>query len=292
MSEGFIDIFGSLPTAERLVFEIRSWGSDPGYAGVFRDRWAKQQGLPPDLVAEIAALPPQNYREEALRRIEPHARPASEFVEQFRKAGARKTILHNLLPTEPGLSNDDLAEVVRQFPEDLIGFARVDPRKGVEAAREIRRCVDRYGFKGATVTPFWHSIRADDETCFPVYEACSELGVPVWIHCSVNWSRSRPLSYEHPLHLDAIASRFSRLKIIAGHGGWPWIPDMVAVAWRHPNGYLDTTAFRPRHLATQGTGWEMLRYFMSRTLRGKVDMVAARAVARAGGRGGTRSRPR
>ena len=270
MSKPFIDIFGSMPTAERLAFEIFSWGSDPGYAGVFRDRWAGLQGLSPALVAEIAALPPATFRQEAVKRLQPHARSASEIVAQLRRAGASKTILHNLLPTEPGLSNDELAMLVGQFPDDLIGFARVDPRKGAEAAREIKRCVETFGFKGATITPFWHKTRADDEVCFPLYEACSELGVPVWIHCSVNWSRGTPLSYEHPLHIDAIASRFSRLKIIAGHGGWPWIADMVAVAWRHPNVYVDTTAFRPKHLATQGTGWEMLWYFMSRTLKGKV----------------------
>ncbi len=266
----FIDIFGSMPTADRLAFEILSWGSDPGYSGIFRDRWSDLQNLPRELVESVAAMPRSAFPSEAVKRLEPFARPASDIVAELRRAGAAKTVLHNLLPTEPGLANDDLAAIVADFPDDLIGFARIDPSRGKDAAREIRRCVAEFSFKGVTMTPFWHSLRASDEVCRPIYETCIDLGIPVWIYCSVNWSRGKSLEFEHPLHLDAVASRYPDLKIIAGHGGWPWIPDMVAVAWRHPNVYVDTTAFRPRHIATAGSGWDMLWYFMNRTLSGKV----------------------
>lgn len=266
----FIDIFGSMPTPERLAFEIFSWGSEEGYSGVFQDRWADLQGLPRDVVKRVAALPRDGYRKTAVAIIEPYARPLSDILGELRAAGAAKTILHNLLPTEPGLANDDLAKLTAAYPDDLVGFARVRPDSGADGAKEIRRCVEKFGFRGVTMTPFWGKVRADDEVCVPLYEACVELDVPIWIHCSVNWSRGTPLSYEHPLHLDNVASRFPKLKIIAGHGGWPWIADIVATTWRHPNVYVDTTAFRPRHIATTGSGWEMLWYFMSRALRNKV----------------------
>lgn len=266
----FIDMFGSMPTAERLAFEILSWGSDPGYSGVFRDRWARLQGLPPQVVAEVAALPRSGFEETGPARLAPFLRKTEDVIAELRAAGAAATVLHNPLPTAPGLPNDALAALVARYPNDLIGFARIDPTRPGEAAAEIKRCVTRFGFKGATMTPFWHRIRASDESCRPIYEVCIEHGIPIWIHTSVHWVRSTPLSYEHPLHLDEVAVRFPDLKIVAGHGGWPWIADMVAVAWRHPNVYVDTTAFRPRHIATPGSGWDMLWYFMSRTLEHKV----------------------
>jgi len=269
MSQPFIDLFGSFPTAERLSFEMLSWGSDPGYSGTFRDRWAKLQKLPLDAVAEVAGLPPSAFPDEAVKRLAPHVRPADDVIAEMRAAGAVRTILHNPLPTTPGLKNDDLAALVARYPDDLIGFARIDPRDPAAAAAEIRRAPG-LGLKGVTMTPFWAKVRADDESLEPVYRACLDTGLPIWIHTSVYWVRTTPLVYEHPLHLDAVASRHPDLTIIAGHGGWPWIADMVAVAWRHPNLYVDTTAFRPRHVATQGSGWDMLWYFMSRTLQRKV----------------------
>ncbi len=266
----FCDMFGTMPTPERLAFEILSWGRDPGYSGAFRDRWAKLQGLPSAVVAEVAALEPEVLAREGPVRLAPYAKSVADLVKAQRAAGAEKTVLHNLLPTRPALTNDALAAVVTQFPDDLIGFARVDPGGGRAAADEIRRCARNFGSKGVTVTPFWHKTRIDDEVCRPVIEAALEEGLALWVHTSVYWVRTTPLTYEHPLHLDAVAARYPDLRIIAGHGGWPWIADMVAVSWRHPNLYVDTTAFRPKHLAVVGSGWEMLHYAMSRHLKGKV----------------------
>jgi predicted TIM-barrel fold metal-dependent hydrolase len=264
------DIFGSLPTVERLAFEIRSWGSEGGYSSVFADRWSAILGVPADLVARVANLPDTDFRRQAIALLEPVARPLEDLVLALRQAGVERTVLHNLLPTTPGLSNDDLARHVQAFPDDLIGFARVDPTQGQLAADEVRRCVQTLGFRGATITPFWHRVRANDPVCWPLYRACSELGVPIWIHTSINWVRSAALSFEHPLFIDEVAAQFPELTIIVGHGGWPWIADMVAVAWRQPNVYVDTSAFRPKHLAVPNSGWDMLWHFMSRTLRQKV----------------------
>ena len=41
-----------------------------------------------------------------------------------------------------------LREAVRRFPNRLIPFARLDPRYGEEALRELAFAVDRLGFKG------------------------------------------------------------------------------------------------------------------------------------------------
>lgn len=263
------DMFGSLPTAERLAFEIRSWGSDPGYRSMFAARFSKLHGISKEVLDTVSQLSAERYRERSVELLAPYARSTDDILTSLRAAGAVRTVVHNLLPTVPGLTNDDLAETI-SGRQELIGFVRIDPTGPAAAAREIRRCVEEYGFRGVTLTPFWHRVRADDPSLSPIYEAALEMSVPVWIHTSVNWVRTTPLTYEHPLHLDAVASRYPELRIIAGHGGWPWLADMVAVAWRQPNVYIDVSAFRPRHIATPGTGWDMLWHYLPRTLQDKV----------------------
>jgi len=86
------------------------------------------------------------------------------------------------------------------------------------------------------------------------------------VHTSMNWQRDRPLDLELPEHVDRVAGRFPEVPIICGHGGWPWVNQMVAVAWRHPKVYIDISAFRPRHVFAPGSGWESLVYYGARTI--------------------------
>lgn len=262
-------MFGSFPTAERLAFDIRSFGTVEGYSELFGQRLSRILGVPAAVIGEVARLPERDYARRAIDLLEPHTSTAAELVRHLESQGVTRTVLHNPMPSTPYLPNDNLAALVAAHPEHLIGFCRIKPESPDDASAEIRRCV-AMGLRGVTMTPFWHRVRADDPALDPIYTTCVELDVPIWIHTSVFWERTTPLTYEHPLYLDDVASRHPDLRIIAGHGGWPWIAEAVAVAWRQPNVYLDVSAFRPRHIATPGSGWEMLWYQLPRMLATKV----------------------
>ena len=193
-----------------------------------------------------------------------------DIVDDLASAGVEATVIHNFLPTPGGMTNRELAETIAPHRERLIGFVRVNPHDVQRSLVEADECVATAGFRGVTVTPFWHRVRADDPLLDPVWQYCVEHDLVAYIHTSVNWVRSIPLDYEHPLIVDRVACRYPDLRIAAGHGGWPWIPDMVAVAMRQPNVYVDFSAFRPKHLATPGTGWDMLWYSLQRNLQDKV----------------------
>lgn len=266
----FYDMFGSFPTAERLAFDIRSWGSVDGYNELFAPRLSAFLDIPLDVIGEVSRLGDEQFAARAIDLLAPHAKSPGEIVAYLAEQGATRTVLHNLLPTKPGISNDSLAEITGKFPGQLIGFCRVDPTDPVQAAAEIRRCIPGLGMRGVTMTPFWARIRANDPALDPVYRACADLDVPVWIHTSLYWDRTIPLTFEHPLYLDEVAARYPSLRIIAGHGGWPWINEMVAVAWRQPNVYIDISAFRPKNVAAPSSGWDTLWYHVSRSLARKV----------------------
>jgi uncharacterized protein len=46
--------------------------------------------------------------------------------------------------------------------------------------------------------------------------------------------------------LDTIACDFPELKIIGIHTGWPWVEEMISVAWKHPNVYIGSDAYAPK----------------------------------------------
>ena len=51
----------------------------------------------------------------------------------------------------------------------------------------------------------------------------------------------RPIPY-----LDDVALDFPDLTIVGGHIGYPWTTEMVALATKYPNVYIDTSAYTAR----------------------------------------------
>jgi predicted TIM-barrel fold metal-dependent hydrolase len=199
-------------------------------------------------------------RRELTPRMRALSMPLDDFVRQLDNMGVAKAVLFNLDEETPsglaGLPNDYYAGIVRQYPEKFIGIAGIDPLKGMRAVREIRRSYD-LGLRGVGVRPFMFGIPPTHAKMYPIYAACVELDIPIWFHLSVNYS-TRSMDVERPIHLDRVAEDFPELKMIAGHGGWPWVAEMMAVAWRNPNVYVDIASYLPKYLATPGSGWEPL----------------------------------
>lgn len=51
-----------------------------------------------------------------------------------------------------------------------------------------------------------------------------------------------PSEAGRPIYLDEVALAFPELKIIGAHLGQPWHEEMMILAWKHPNLYIDTSA--------------------------------------------------
>jgi predicted TIM-barrel fold metal-dependent hydrolase len=97
-----------------------------------------------------------------------------------------------------------------------------------------------------------------------------ELGIPVSVYCTMNYRTDFPMDLAHPLCLDEVARDFPEMTIIADCGGWPWVADMIGVARRNQNVYVNTSAHRPKYLATPGSGWEMLMQFGNTLLQDRI----------------------
>lgn len=172
--------------------------------------------------------------------------------------------------------NSEIGDIHRKYPGRFKMFALIDPMDGMRGVRELERLVREDGANGFRVTALTNCLPASDRRYYPLYAKCVELNVPVKIYSSMNYANDRPYDLGHPRHLDQVAIDFPELKILAGLGGWPWIPDMVGLLSRHPNLYCDTSAHRPRYFAKAGAGWEMFMQFGNSRLQNKIMIGLSR----------------
>jgi len=273
-----IDTLCDLPTFDglhHLMEEIAFKKDLRGYLDAYGTAIARSLRVDPhDFHEQITQDDSRKFMRWIEPRLEKLAMGLEEFIRFLDGAGVKMAVLYHFDEETTsgyrGPSNDFFAELVQKAPDRLMAYAAADPHKGTEAVRELERSVKDLGLHGLAVRPFMHKIRADDSRYFPLYAKCTELGVPVWIHTSINFTHTSPLDFGRPMYLDPVACAFPKLKIIAGHGGWPWVAEMVAVTWKHPNIYLDFATVRPSYMAQPGSGWEPLFQYGNHVIRGKV----------------------
>lgn len=171
---------------------------------------------------------------------------------------------------ETFIPNRLVVGLAERHPDHFIPFAGADLGKGMPEVRAFEGLVRDHGFEGLSLRPFMIGLPASDRRYYPFYAKCAELGVPVSIHSSANWTTVAVNDLGHPRHIDAIAAEFPELKIIMSHAGYPWVLEACLLAWKYPNVYLELAAHRPKYLAEPGTGWEPLLRFGQTTIRDKV----------------------
>ena len=161
------------------------------------------------------------------------------------------------------ITNDEVAAFVAQHPDRLAGVGSVDISKPMEAVREIRRCVEELNFKAIRVLPWLCERPPTDRLFYPVYTACCELAVPYCTQIG-HTGPLMPSEVGRPIYLDQVALDFPELVIVGGHIGYPWTEEAIAIATKHENVYIDTSAYTVRRYPSE------LIAFMRAHGRGKV----------------------
>jgi uncharacterized protein len=162
------------------------------------------------------------------------------------------------------ISNDEVAEWISLHPNRFGGLATVDLDRPMEAVRELRRRV-REGFLGLRVVPWLWNAPPTDRRYYPLFAECVELGVPFCTQVGhtgplLPSETGRPIPY-----IDQVALDFPELVIVGGHVGYPWTEEMIAVARKHQNVYIDTSAYTLRRLPP-----ELVRFMKTGTGQRKV----------------------
>jgi len=113
----------------------------------------------------------------------------------------------------------------------------------MEAVRELRRYVREHGFVGVRQVQWLWELPTTDRRYYPVFAECVELGIPVCLQVGHS-GPLRPSETGRPIpYIDQVAIDFPELVMVCGHIGYPWTQEMIAVATKHPNVYIDTSAY-------------------------------------------------
>jgi predicted TIM-barrel fold metal-dependent hydrolase len=79
-------------------------------------------------------------------------------------------------------------------------------------------------------------METDDRRLYPIYAHCEDKSVPVIMLAGGN--AGPDIGYTVPVALDRVLADFPKLKIAVAHGGWPWVHQVLHVAFRRSNLYL------------------------------------------------------
>lgn len=167
--------------------------------------------------------------------------------------------------------NDVLADIVQRYPQRFTGIGTVSlsDLSIKKALRQIDECAEK-GFIGLSIQPAFFGMHLNEKKLYPVYAKAMEKNLLVALHTGINYTTSCPMAGENPILLDELACNFPDLTIVASHGGWPWIPEMVAVARKHPQVYVEFGGLSPKYIGAQGGGWDMMHRFMNSVLNDQI----------------------
>lgn len=176
---------------------------------------------------------PPTLRGETYEGVTSVAEQRDKTLEKFRKHNIVKAVVIN------GHSwFDDIPESV------LIG--------GID--KEIEALRNQYQEGGlqviAEMAPFYEGILADDPSIAPYFELAQELNIPVGFHIFPGGPNygfhlmpemlgGMRTFNANPLQLENVLVKYPDLKLYIMHGGWPYVEDIKALMYAHPNVYID-----------------------------------------------------
>jgi predicted TIM-barrel fold metal-dependent hydrolase len=186
--------------------------------GERRDRFTRQLGLEPAPSAVQRSMP--------------------LLLEEMKAA----SVVHGVITGRTSdflgsVSNADVAAIVREYPGRFSAIAAIDPTQRKAAIAQIDSALSD-GFLGVTIEPGAYPvpIYADDRRLYPIYAHLEDRNVPVVIMTGGN--AGPDLSYSNPIQLDRVAADFPNLRIAVSHGNWPWVSEILHVAFRRSNVYV------------------------------------------------------
>jgi predicted TIM-barrel fold metal-dependent hydrolase len=178
----------------------------------------------------------------------PEGLPIELTLADMDAAGVEKAFLSAWMrPEGVIISNDEIAAIVQKHPDRFLGMATVDLRKPMAAVRELERAVKELGMRALRVVPWLWNLPPNDKLYYPLYVKCIELGIPFCTQVGHTGPMcpsepGRPIPY-----IDEIALAFPELTIVGGHIGYPWTDEMIGLAVKYPNVYIDTSAYLPKY---------------------------------------------
>jgi aminocarboxymuconate-semialdehyde decarboxylase len=93
----------------------------------------------------------------------------------------------DIFPVEIGetlaqVVNDEIAQISSDHPDRFTGFATLPFLDPDRTLKELERCIDTLGFRGACIGSNINGMNLDDSRLFPFYERMNAYAMPIHIH--------------------------------------------------------------------------------------------------------------
>lgn len=201
-------------------------------------------------------------------------------------------------------TNDELADVVRKYPDRYVGLAALAPQDPEGSAKELERAVKDLGMRGAKLNSHARGEYLDNEKFWPLFEAAESLDVPIYLHPT--WPSPAiikgyadygfplagpPLGFGaetclHAMRLmySGVFDKYPGLKMVLGHMGeglpfwlyridfyWlrPWVSDEL-----RPKAKLKPSDYINKNFLFTSSGMHFLPAFMCTYMALGADIVA------------------
>jgi predicted TIM-barrel fold metal-dependent hydrolase len=137
---------------------------------------------------------------------------------------------------------------VKEHPDRFFGSYEVNPNRGMEGVRDLRRAVEELGVKAATAFPAgcYPQVPINDKKFYPYYAACIDLDIPICVCAGVPGPRV-PMGAQDVALIDEVCWYFPELKFVTRHGCEPWTELAVKLMLKYSNLYYSTSAFAPKY---------------------------------------------
>lgn len=129
--------------------------------------------------------------------------------------------------------NDHIAEIVQRYPKRFIGLGTLPMQAPDLAIAELRRCKE-IGLAGVQIGSHVNDWNLNDPNLFPIFEACQDLDMAIFVHPWDMMSKEKMEKYWLPwlvgmpaetslaicsMIFGGVFERLPRLRVAFAHGG-------------------------------------------------------------------------
>jgi hypothetical protein len=165
-----------------------------------------------------------------------------DLIRSMDEQNVERVVVH---PIAPIVSNEHIAECVKQFPDRLVGFASVLPFGGTTGASKddpiaaLEHAICELGLRGLKLHPGIQAFSPASPSLAPLMRKASELDIPVLFHTGPSMGMASRVKFCALEHFDDLAMTFPNLTIILAHAEILYLGPILAA--KHKNVYLDTS---------------------------------------------------
>lgn len=141
--------------------------------------------------------------------------------------------------------NDHIADIVHRYPRRFVGLGTLPMQAPDLAIEELQRCKS-IGLEGVQIGSHINDWNLNDPNLFPVFEACSDLGMAVFVHPWDMMAKEKMERYWLPWLVGMPAETSLAICSMIFGGVFERLPNL-RVAFAHGGGSFPATIGRIEH---------------------------------------------